>query len=210
MADTEAPSTQLVPATDNPSRAVEGAALTAPERSQAIRKQSPRNPNRAYIRVQMAPNGSQTYVMKPEGYAATREASANGKALASIARQVLNISPEAYEDMRKRDPLAQECVEVGRALMSDELHDLLMESARSGNTVAQIFLARSRAGWNNDAGAIEGMPQPKVINNTQINISLVEPLTPEQFKQITQGAQSLATNAISTSGADVPPDREHR
>lgn len=210
MSDTEAQSTQLVPTADNPSRAVERAVLSAPERSQAIRKQSPKNPNRAYIRVEMAPDGSQTYVMKPDGYAATREASAHGKDLASIARQVLNISPKAYEALRKRDPHAQECVEVGRALMSDELHDILMDSARSGNTVAAIFLARSRAGWNNDAGAIEGMPQPKVVNNTQINIQLVEPLTPEQFRQITQGAQAIAADTIPAGGATIPPDSERR
>ncbi len=210
MADTKAESTQLVPAADSRSRAVDGAVLTAPERARAIRKQAPKQPNRAYIRVQMAPDGSQTYVLKPEGYAAVREASANGKDLASIARQVLNIDPKTFEQLRKRDPLAQECVEVGRALMSDELHDILMSDARNGNTVAAIFLARSRAGWNNDAGAIEGMPQPKVVNNTQINIQLVEPLTPEQFKQITQGAQAIAADTIPAGGVTIPPDSKLR
>lgn len=209
MSDTKAESTQLVPANSEAMRAVDGAVETAPARARAIRKMSPKNPNRAYIRVEMAPDGSQTYVMKPEGYAATREASAHGKDLASIARQVLNISPKAYEAMRKRDPQAQECIEVGRALMSDELHDLLMTAARDGCRTAQIFLARSRAGWNNDAGAIEGMPTQKVVNNTQINIQLVEPLTPEQFRQLTQGAP-IAADTVPASSPSIPPDGEHR
>ncbi len=165
---------------------VAGTVPTASERSQAIRKQNGKRPNRAYISVAIAKDGSQTYVMKSEGYAATREASANGKDLASIARQVLNIDPSAYASLRKRDPLAQECVEVGRALMSDELHDILMSDARNGNTVAAIFLARSRAGWNNDAGAIEGMPVKTVNVQQNININLVEPMTPEELRALTQ------------------------
>lgn len=193
MADTKAESTQLVATSDEPSRAVDGAVPTAAERSRAIRKPT-KNPNRAYIRVEIAPDGSQTYRMKPEGYAATREASANGKDLASIARQVLNIDPRSYRTLRDRDPLAQEAIEVGRALMSDELHDLLMDSARDGNTVAQIFLARSRAGWNNDAGAIEGMPAKTVNVQQNININLVEPMTDEQLRALTQAPMKVLAN----------------
>lgn len=148
--------------------------------------QRPKNPNTAYIRKERGRDGSLTYHLKPEGYEAIRAASANGKDLASIARQVLNISPQTFATMRQRDAYAQECVEVGRALMSDELHDILMTKARDGETVAAIFLARSRAGWNNDAGAIEGMPAKTVNVQQNISINLIEPMTPEQLRALTQ------------------------
>lgn len=159
---------------------------SAPERSKAIAKQRPKRPNAAYVRVGKTATGGPIYYLKPEGYTAIREASANGRAIASIAREVLNMDPTSFAALRERDPYAQECVEVGRALMSDELHDLLMTSARDGNTIAQIFLARSRAGWSNDAGAIEGLPQPKVVNNTQINITLQEPMTEAELRALIQ------------------------
>lgn len=157
-------------------------------------KQRPKSPNAMYITKVRGRDGSLTYQLKPEGYEAIRVASANGKDLASIARQVLNISPEAFVDMRKRDVYARECVEVGRALMSDELHDILMRQARDGVTVAAIFLARSRAGWNNDAGAIEGMPAKTVNVQQNISINLVEPMTPEQLRALTQPPVKVIEN----------------
>lgn len=168
-----------------------------------------RTPNRAYVRSEIAPTGSQTYVLRDEGYKLCEVMSAEGNDLATIAR-ALGIDRHTFAELRKRDPRAQEAVEYGRALLSDEITDLLLSQARNGVVASTIFLARSRAGFVNEGGTIEGMPQPKIVNNTQINISLVEPLTPEQFRQITQGAQSLAADNLPASGADVPPDGQHR
>lgn len=168
-----------------------------------------RTPNRAYVRSEIAATGAQTYALRDEGYKLCEVMSAEGNDLATIAR-ALGIDRHTFAELRKRDPRAQEAVEYGRALLSDEITDLLLSQARSGVVASTIFLARSRAGFVNEGGTIEGMPQPKIVNNTQINISLVEPLTPEQFKQITQGAQSLAADNLPASGADVPPDGQHR
>lgn len=168
-----------------------------------------RRPNRAYVRSEVATTGAQTYVLKDEGYKLCEIMSAEGNDLATIAR-ALGIDRHTFAELRKRDPRAQEAVEYGRALLSDEITDLLLSQARNGVVASTIFLARSRAGFVNEGGTIEGMPQPKIVNNTQINISLVEPLTPEQFRQITQGAQSLAADNLPASGADVPPDGQHR
>ena len=198
MTDTEAQSTQLVPANTEPMRAVDGAAKWR------------RKHNRVYVRVSTAKTGANTYVLTEAGRAAVREASAGGMALGTIARNVLGISARAFEEMRKRDPSVQELVEYGRELLSNELYDILLDQARNGVVASAIFLARSRAGFVNDGGSIEGMPQPKVVNNTQINIQLVEPLTPEQFRQITQGAQCLAADPIPASGVTIPPDSERR
>jgi hypothetical protein len=198
MSDAEVESNQLVPTTDGPLRAVAGAAKWR------------RNYNRVHVRKQTLPTGANMYVLTEAGRAAVREASAGGMALGTIARNVLGISACAFEDMRKRDQTVQELVEYGREMLSNELYDILLDQARSGVVASAIFLARSRAGFVNDGGSIEGMPQPKVVNNTQINIQLVEPLTPEQFRQITQGAQANAADPISTSGVTIPPDSERR
>lgn len=145
-----------------------------------------RKPNRVYIRVSTSKTGANTYVLTEAGRAAVREASAGGMALGTIARNVLGISACAFEEMRKRDKSVQELVEYGRELLSNELYDILLDQARSGVVASAIFLARSRAGFVNEGGTIEGLPQPKVVNNTQINITMSKPLTLDEVMQITQ------------------------
>lgn len=152
-----------------------------------------RTPNRAYIDIHTDKTGANTYVLKPSGKAAVRKASAGGMSIGGIARNVLGISARAFQELRQRDPEAQECVEIGRELLGDELLDLLLVAARNDCRTAQIFLARSRAGWSNDAGTLDGSPTPKVVNNTQINVTLQEPMTLEQVLSITQKALPDAT-----------------
>ncbi len=174
MSDTKDQSAQLVPISEGPPRAVDGAAKWR------------RKHNRVHVRVITGKTGSNTYTLTEAGRAAVREASAGGMALGTIARNVLGISAAAFEDMRKREPDVQELVEYGREMLSNELYDILLEQARSGVVASAIFLARSRAGFVNEGGTIEGMPVRTVNVQQNISINLVEPMTPEELRALTQ------------------------
>ncbi|PPD05919.1 MAG: hypothetical protein CTY28_15600 [Hyphomicrobium sp.] len=169
MSDTEDHEIQLLPDDQSPERAADRAVKWK------------RRPNRAYVRTTHDPvKGGSTYVITEAGRDAVRKASAGGMSIAAIARNVLGISRYAFEDMRKRDASVQELVEYGRELLADEITDLLLAQARNGVVASTIFLARSRAGFENDAGVIEGKAQPKVVNNT-VNVTFAQPMTKEDF-----------------------------
>lgn len=174
MAESEDDSNQLVPSSEEPPRAVDRAARWR------------RKYNRVYVRQKTLPTGGNMYVLTEAGRAAVREASAGGMALGAIARNVLGISSWAFEDLRKREPDVQELVEYGRELLADEITDLLLQQARSGVVASTIFLARSRAGFDNDGGKIEGARQPKIVNNT-LNVTFAEPMTKADFAALMGG-----------------------
>ena len=127
--------------------------------------------------------GGQRYDLKPAGYSLIERMSASGRDVTSIAR-ALGITRETFRVLRKRDPEAQEAIDRGRAALGDELHDILLEHARKGITVAAIFLAKARCGWREG----EQMPGGSVTNNTQINIQIPERMSDEEFRAIIAGA----------------------
>lgn len=174
MSESEDESKQLVPTSEEPTRAVDRAARWR------------RAYNREYVRRVPLPTGAGRYALTEKGRAAIRAASAGGMALGAIARNVLGISAAAFEDMRKREPDVQELVEYGRELLADEITDLLLTQARSGVVASTIFLARSRAGFDNDGGKIEGSRQPKIVNNT-LNVTFAEPMSKADFAALMGG-----------------------
>lgn len=141
-------------------------------------------PNSIYLNVNDVATGGVRYDLKPQGYDIIEQMSANGRDLASIAK-ALGIDRDTFRVIRKRDAAAQEAVERGRAALGDELHDILLEHARSGITVAAIFLAKARCGWREG----EAMPGAMVTNNTQINIHIPARMSDQQFQQIVGGSQ---------------------
>lgn len=157
-------------------------------------RQRPKRPNGQYVGVVAGEAaGGVAYSLKEPAYRLIEAAAANGTDLATIAR-ALGMDRHTFAEIRKRDRRAQEAVEYGRALMSDELHDILMRQARDGVTVAAIFLAKSRAGWDDKSGVAEGVA-PKTVNNTQINVNFVKPMSREDFARLIEGDTSAIERA---------------
>ncbi len=138
--------------------------------------------NSRYLTSCDVPTGGVRYDLKAAGYELVERLSTNGRDLASIAK-ALGIDRDTFRVIRKRDAAAQEAVERGRAALGDELHDILLEHARGGITVAAIFLAKARCGWREG----EAMPGATVTNNTQINIHIPARMSDHQFQQIVDG-----------------------
>ena len=65
------------------------------------------------------------------GLAIIRKMAANGCKLETIAG-ALGCSHDALEACRRRQPEVQEALDAGRAVMHDELVDILMQQARAG------------------------------------------------------------------------------
>ena len=133
--------------------------------------------NRKYIVPLDQKTGSLTR-LTDDGYAAITRMSAEGHDLITIA-EYLGVNKETFREIRRRDPIAQEAIDRGRAKLGDELTNMLLKQARQGNTTAAIFLAKARLGWR-DVGAVPDGAQ----NNTQVNIYLQEPLSDAQFKSL--------------------------
>ena len=102
---------------------------------------------------------------------------------------------ETLRALRRRDPEAQEALERGRAVLGDELTDILLEHARKGVTVAAIFLAKARCGWREG----EAMPGG-TVNNTQINIQIPERMSDDEFRSIVDGTYREAAENEDDNG----------
>ena len=84
------------------------------------------------------------------GLAIIRKMAANGCKLESIAG-ALGCSHDALQSCRNRQPEVQDALDAGRAVMHDELVDILMQQARAGAFVPAIFLLKSRFGYREGA-----------------------------------------------------------
>src|SRR5690606_26776943 len=136
------------------------------------------------VGVNAEDGGGTRYDLKPEGYVLIERMSRDGRDITSIAA-ALGISREGFRILRRRDPDAQEALDRGRAQLGDELHDILLEHARGGITVAAIFLAKARCGWREG----EPMAGTSVTHNTQINIQIPERMSDEEFRAIIGGGR---------------------
>mgnify|MGYP001431579818 CR=1 FL=1 len=125
------------------------------------------------------------YVLKdPEGYELIAKMSADGCALSVIA-YALGIDTSTFTNLRKRDPLAQEMVDLGRAVLTSEVVDTAVQHMREGNLTACIWLGKVRCGLVEQSGEVEGATPPaKITNNTQINITLSPAMSDEQFAEL--------------------------
>lgn len=86
----------------------------------------------------------------PTGIAIIKKMAANGCKLETIAG-ALGCSHDALESCRRRQPEVQDALDAGRAVMHDELVDILMQQARAGAFVPAIFLLKSRFGYREGA-----------------------------------------------------------
>ena len=116
----------------------------------------------------------------PAGLTLVAKMAADGCALSTIAK-ALRIAPNTFRALRKADETLADAVEVGRAAMETELVSLLMAQARKGNTTAAIFLLKGSRGWK------EGeMPKGETVPGTQINISIPQAMSKEEFAKLVE------------------------
>lgn len=119
------------------------------------------------------------YVLTEAGYDRIESLARDGIDLASIAK-ALGISPDAFRTLRREDPEAQAALDRGVGGLADTLTNLFLVAARDGNITAAIFLAKTRAGFVENAPPPASSPQTAV----QVNISIPEPLSRERFLEI--------------------------
>jgi hypothetical protein len=123
------------------------------------------------------------YVVSHRGLETVEKMARGGMETATIAA-ALGMSTSAFRQVMHRQVEVEQAMARGRAGLSDELMNLLLKSARKGNVVAAIFLAKARCGWR------EGDPP-----ETRPNITIVLPdaATPEQYmKTISAAAPARA------------------
>lgn len=114
--------------------------------------------------------------MTKHGYAVIEAGATNGVSKQGIAKR-LGISYGAFGDILKRDPKAQDALDLGNAANEDELRDMLMDKAREGNVTAMIYLTKARHGW------IEGQAPD---NTPNITINLPPALSLDEYVRRTQ------------------------
>ncbi|MCK1684664.1 hypothetical protein [Bradyrhizobium sp. 145] len=109
--------------------------------------------------------------LTPEGLRALAAMAAEGQDQYSIAA-ALGMNRSTLQALIKRDEQAEEAMNLGKALLADELSHLLLRAARRGNIVAAIYLTKARLGW------VEGLA-PETRPNIVIN--LPDAATPEAY-----------------------------
>jgi len=109
--------------------------------------------------------------LTPEGYKALSAMAAEGQDQHSMAA-AFGMNRSTLQALIKRDQRAEDAMNVGKALLADELTHHLLRAARKGNIVAAIYLTKARLGWR------EG-DAPDVKPNIIIN--LPDAQTPEAY-----------------------------
>ena len=90
--------------------------------------------------------GGNTRRIGRAGVLRVEELARGGLTDTSIAR-ALKINRETFRIIRQRQPEVDEALARGRAVLEDELTDILLSKARNGETVAAIYLTKARCGW---------------------------------------------------------------
>lgn len=155
----------------------------------------------------VAPYGEKTgfpepYHLTPEGIEQVRTWAEAGVTIGSIANG-LGIDPKTFLAIRERQPEVQAAIDAGRADYNTRIADMLMKHTEEGNVTTLIFLAKTRAGFVEQSGEVEGA-SPKTVNNTQININMPPAMTKEQFAELmAQTTQPLKAIDITPTKAKV-------
>ncbi|MGQ0455481.1 MAG: hypothetical protein ACT4OU_00320 [Hyphomicrobium sp.] len=134
-----------------------------------------RAPNRRYVTG--SGGGSTPYMLNEAGLSLIQRLSSDGLQLVSIAEAV-GLSKDTFIELRRRQPEAQECIDRGRSRVVGELTNVLIEKARKGDTVALLFALKTIGGFR------EGVPVEGASPAVQVNITIPEPLAPEQVMKI--------------------------
>ncbi len=116
-------------------------------------------------------------MLNEAGLALVQRLAREGLQLVSIAEAV-GVSKDAFIELRRRQPEAQECIDRGRSRVVGELTNVLIEKARKGDTVALLFALKTIGGFR------EGVPVEGASPAVQVNITIPEPLAPEQVLKI--------------------------
>jgi hypothetical protein len=112
--------------------------------------------------------------LTPEGYRALSAMAAEGQDQWSMAA-ALGMNRSTLQNLIKRDPEVEAALNVGKALLADELTHHLLRAARKGNIVAAIYLTKARLGWREgDAPDVK----PNII------IQLPDAQTPEAYMRM--------------------------
>lgn len=140
------------------------------------------------------------------GLAIIRKMAANGCKLETIAG-ALGCSHDALEACRRRQPEVQEALDAGRAVMHDELVDILMQQARAGQFVPAIFLLKSRFGYREgaqlevavDLGGVLVVPADMSVEDyiaRKAAAGEIDTSPPMPMRDVTPAPRSLIPEAI--------------
>lgn len=135
--------------------------------------------------------GRAHHAVTATGIRVIEKMAANGCKLESIAA-ALGISHDTLQACRQRQPEVQDAIDSGRAVMHDELVDILMQQAREGAFVPAIFLLKTRFGYR-EGVQIEGSID---VNHTGGVLVVPAEMTVEQY---------LAKKAAEGDLIDVTP-----
>ncbi len=144
------------------------------EKQLPVPRRNGRVPNRRYV---TGSGGTTPYMLNEAGLALVQRLAREGLQLVSIAEAV-GVSKDAFIELRRRQPEAQECIDRGRSRVVGELTNVLIEKARKGDTVALLFALKTIGGFR------EGVPVEGASPAVQVNITIPEPLAPEQVLKI--------------------------
>lgn len=134
-----------------------------------------RVPNRRY--VVGSGGGPSPFTINEAGLTLVQRLAEEGLQLMSIA-EALGISKDVLADIRKRQPQVQECIDRGRSRVVGELTNVLLKKARQGDTVALLFALKTIGGFR------EGVQVEGASPAVQVNITIPEPLAPDQVMKI--------------------------
>jgi hypothetical protein len=123
--------------------------------------------------------GGHTRRVGRAGVALVERLAREGATDTSIAK-ALRIARSTFRDARQRQPELEEALARGRAILEDELTDILLAKARGGETVAAIYLTKARCGWREG----ELPPSATVTNNTQVNIIIPPAMSDEEWQRL--------------------------
>lgn len=140
-----------------------------------------------YLARIAGPNGGgQEIALKPGAYKRIEALASEGHALGSIARS-LGMSRRAFQEVRKRDPEAQDAFETGKAVDEALVANVLRAKALSGDTVAMLFWLKTRHGYR------EGDPAQASGPSVQINLALPSPKSQEEYMRTITGQAEEVT-----------------
>jgi len=134
------------------------------------------------VRREAGTDGKLAFTVTDAGLAAVEKLAANGNADATIA-SALGINRKDFAHLLREcdegDERVLEAYYRGKARLADELTDILLAHARSGNVTAAIYLSKARLGWR-DQGPATATPG----NAVAIQIVLPAPMSDAEFAKI--------------------------
>lgn len=137
-----------------------------------------------------------TVTVTPKGLKVLTAMVAAGNDQRTIAKKLGLGSHKTLLTIAKRDAEVEEAIQVGKALLADELTHLLLQSARNKNVIAQIYLTKARLGWR------EGdTPDAK----PSIVINLPDAATPEAYLRLVSEQQRAMLPPIAPKGIVLEP-----